>query len=60
MYSRLRLTIATAEGPPSDFSTNSSATGEVLYADDSVVCVEVTIESEAGFQVSGIVSARVR
>jgi hypothetical protein len=55
-----QVTIATAEGTTSDFSVNSSETGEVLYADDTFVCVDVTIESEAGFQVSGIVTARVR
>ena len=55
-----QVNIATAEGTTSDFSTNSSATGEVLYADDSVVCVEVTIDSETGYQVSGIIRARVR
>lgn len=32
----------------------------MLYADDTAVCLDVTIESEAGYQLSGIVMARVR
>ena len=55
-----QVTIATAEGTTTSTSTNSVATGEILYADDTAVCADVTIESENGFQFSGIVSARVR
>lgn len=54
------MTIANAEGLTADASVNATASGEVLYADDTAVCLDVTIESESGFQVSGIVTARVR
>ncbi len=54
------VTIANAEGVTADSSVNATATGEVLYADDTAVCLDVTIESESGFQLSGIVTARVR
>jgi hypothetical protein len=56
----MQVTIATSDGVTTTNTVNATASGEVLYADDSWVCADVTIESEAGFQLSGVVTARVR
>jgi len=55
-----QVTIATTEGVTDNTSVNATATGTVLYADDTAVCLDVTIESESGFQLSGVITARVR
>ena len=56
----IQVTIATSDGLTTNNTVNATATGSVLYADDSNVCLEVMIESEAGLQLSGVVTARVR
>jgi len=55
-----QVTIATSDGVTDNTSVNPTATGSVLYADDTAVCLNVTIESESGFQLSGVITARVR
>ena len=55
-----QVTIATSDGVTTNTVVNEAASGEVLYADDAWVCVDVTIESESGMQLSGVITARVR
>ena len=54
------LQIASPEGGTSDVTVNPAVTGTVLYADDAFVCLDPTITSESGYQLSGVVTARVR
>ena len=55
-----QVNIFTSAGRAADVTVSSTASGKVLYADDRAICVNVTVESEVGYQISGVITALVR